>query len=178
MNKSFHNLLIHSLQDMYDAEKQILKALPNMEEAATSKRLKQSFREHKIQTEDHVKRLEQIAKDIDCKLTGVPCVGMLGLIKEGEEIIKMELDADVKDAALIVAAQKVEHYEIVAYASMITHAKLMDHMNVVEALKGTLSEEKATDESLNILAQSMINAKAADVSNGSKMSEHAFHGGM
>ncbi len=161
MNQDFHKLLVHSLQDMYHAENQLLKALPKMEKAATSSKLKKGFEKHLKQTEEHVARLEAIAEELGFKPKGVPCVGMEGIVKEGDEVMKMKAEPEVKDAALVVAAQKVEHYEIVAYASMVTHAEMMGHKNVVKLLKKTLDEEKKTDEELNMLAESEINEKAA-----------------
>ncbi|HLL60523.1 MAG TPA: ferritin-like domain-containing protein [Candidatus Nitrosocosmicus sp.] len=160
MNPSFHELMVHMLQDMYDAEKQALKALPKMAKAATSTKLKKGFEKHEKQTEKQIERLEKIAEKLGHKVKGVPCVGMEGLVKEGEEIMKMKLDPEVKDAALIVAAQKVEHYEIVAYASMITHAEMMGHKDAVKLMKESLDEEKRTDEELNKLAEGDLNKKA------------------
>lgn len=161
MNQAFHELMVHSLQDMYDAEKQLLKALPKMAKAATSAKLKKGFEKHEKQTEKHVERLETIAQEMGFKPKKVPCVGMEGIVKEGSEVMKMKTEREVMDAALVVAAQKVEHYEIVAYASMVAHAELMGHKNVVKLLKQTLDEEKMTDEELTTLAESEINDKAA-----------------
>lgn len=162
MNQSFHNLLAHEIQDLYDAEKQILHALPKMAEQAMSEKLKKGFEKHLEQTETHVERIEKVADELNIKLNGIVCKGMEGIIQEGKEIFDMDLDDNAKDAALITAAQKVEHYEIVGYASAIDHAKQIGHQSAVKVLVQTLDEEKKTDQELNTLAEKDINKKAAE----------------
>ncbi|HEY0866346.1 MAG TPA: ferritin-like domain-containing protein [Fimbriimonas sp.] len=153
-------LVIDTLKDTYNAEKQILKALPKMEKAATHPKLKEMFRKHLVQTEDHVKRLEEAAKMLKTKPTGKVCKGMQGLIEEGEEAIKEFAGNEVGDAALIVAAQKVEHYEIGAYGTIITWCEQMGLQEVANALKPTLNDEETTDKMLTDVAEGEINRKA------------------
>lgn len=157
---NLHSLFIHELQDIYDAERQLLKALPKMADAAHNDALKSSFAEHLIQTEGHIARLEQIAEDMDFELTGVTCKGMKGLIEEGEEVLTADGDAYAIDAALIGAAQKVEHYEIAAYGTALSHAEEMGHDDAAELLQQTLEEEIETDEKLTDVAESMVNSNA------------------
>jgi len=154
------DLLLEELRDLYDAEKQLTKALPKMAKAATSEELRAAFEEHLQQTEGQVERLEQIFEQLGEKATGKKCAAMSGLIKEGEEVASETDDDSVRDAGLIAAAQKVEHYEISGYGSVRTHAQLLGHDQAVRLLQETLDEEKETDEKLNDLAESMINEEA------------------
>jgi ferritin-like metal-binding protein YciE len=154
---SLHALFLHELADLYDAEQQIARALPKMIAAATNIDLKRALAEHHVQTEAQITRLKQIAESLDVDLTGVSCKGMEGVIKEGEEIIKTDGDDHTKDAALIGAAQKVEHYEIAGYGTALAHAEEMEHDAEVELLQRTLEEEVDADELLTNIAESMIN---------------------
>jgi ferritin-like metal-binding protein YciE len=154
------DLLLDQLRDLYDAEKQLTKALSKMAKAATSEELKAAFEEHQQQTEGHVERLEQIFEQLGEKSTGKKCAAMNGLIKEGEEMASDIEDDSVRDAGLIAAAQKVEHYEISGYGSVRTHAQMLGHGKAVRLLQQTLDEEKETDQKLNDLAESMINEQA------------------
>lgn len=161
--KSLKDWVVHGLKDVYSAENQVLEALPKMADAASNKDLKQAFQKHRDQTEGHVDRvveaLNALGEKPDQRLT---CKGMKGLITKGEEILKKksEIPADVLDVALLESAQKVEHYEIVSYASLVTYAELLGKDDVVKLLKKSLDEEKSTDEKLNKLAESGINRAA------------------
>jgi len=154
------DLLLQELKDLYDAEKQLTKALPKMAKAATSEELKEAFEEHLQQTQGHVERLEQIFEQLGEKASGKKCAAMSGLIKEGEEVASEADDDSVRDAGLIAAAQKVEHYEISGYGSVRSHARMLGHDQAVRLLEETLEEEKETDQKLNDLAESMINEQA------------------
>lgn len=159
---SLNELFVHELQDLYSAETQLIEALPKMARAASSSQLQQAFKMHLEQTEGHVKRLEQIFKDLKQDSKGEKCKGMEGLIKEGDSLIKKkkDMDADVLDAGLIGAAQRVEHYEIAAYGTATAFAKLMGKQDFANLLHQTLEEEKKTDEKLTQLAESAINQEA------------------
>jgi ferritin-like metal-binding protein YciE len=148
------------LKDLHSAESQIIEALPKMEKAASSQDLKRAFQEHLEQTREQKKRIEQVAKKMNFDPTGKKCVGMQGLIKEGEEILKEDMSSDVRDAALIAAAQKVEHYEIAGYGTAVTYAEMIGASDAVDLLKQTLNEEEKTDKKLTKLATSHINKEA------------------
>jgi len=153
-------LFVDELRDLYDAEKQLTKALPKMAKAASSEELRAAFEEHLEQTEGQVQRLEQIFEALGQKATGKKCAAMAGLVKEGEELAD-DAQAAVRDAGLIAAAQKVEHYEIAGYGSARTHAQLLGNDEAVQLLEETLEEEKETDQKLTELAESSVNEEAA-----------------
>lgn len=153
-------LYIEELRDLYDAENQLVKALPKMAKASSSEALRSGFEEHLKQTKGHVERLEEIFNHLGEKAKGKKCHGMEGLISEGKEIIDEDLEDEVKDAGLISAAQRVEHYEIAAYGTVRTYAEILGDDDAVSLLEETLSEEKATDQKLTELA-SDINVEAA-----------------
>jgi ferritin-like metal-binding protein YciE len=157
---SLDDLLILELADLYDAEKRLCDALPDMAEAASSPTLRQLFQTHLEQTNRHVSRLEQIFVDLGRSASRETCDAMKGLIKEGSEIVDAEGHPDVKDAALISAAQRVEHYEIAGYGSARAFAEHLGHSNVVRLLQMTLDEEKETDQRLTQLAEERVNVKA------------------
>lgn len=157
--ESLHELLIHELNDLYSAEKQILEALPKMAEAATAPELAKAFEHHLQETEDQVTRLEDAFHLLGTEPSHVTCDGMKGLLKEGEHILKSNLKASVKDAALIGAAQRVEHYEIAGYGTAHTYAVVMEHADVAELLQKTLDEEGNADKTLTKIAK-IVNAKA------------------
>lgn len=157
---TLQDLLAHQLKDLFSAENQLIKALPKMAKAAQAKELKSAFESHLEETQQHVDRLQQISEMLDVKLRGHKCVAMEGLIAEGEETIKEEMDAEVRDAALICAAQRVEHYEIAAYGCSRTFAELLGHHEAAQLLSQTLDEESATDEKLTQIAMNSINAAA------------------
>jgi len=159
---TLEDLFHHELKDLYSAETQLVKALPKMAKAATHEDLKAGFEEHLEQTKGHVKRLEKIAKSLDLVLTGHKCKAMEGLVAEGGELISDDAEDTVRDAGLIGAAQRVEHYEIAAYGTARALAKCLGHDDAVELLSETLEEEKEADQNLTELAESAINAEAAE----------------
>ncbi|WP_395744840.1 ferritin-like domain-containing protein [Prosthecobacter sp.] len=161
--QTLQDLLVHELKDLYSAENQLVKALPKMARAATSEALRAGFEEHLEQTRNHVARLEEIAKSLDCKLGGHRCKAMEGLIEEGSELISEDAEDAVRDAGLIGAAQRVEHYEIAAYGTARTLAECLGYGDAVKLLNETLDEEKATDEKLTELAETTINVEAAEL---------------
>jgi ferritin-like metal-binding protein YciE len=149
---------VDELKDLFDAEKQLLKALPKMAKAAENDDLRAAFEEHQVQTEEHVERLEQVFETLDEEPKGKKCKGMQGLIAEAEELIKQ----DEGDAALIAAAQKAEHYEISAYGTLAAWAAALEEEEVVELLNQTLEEEKETDEKLTDIAESVVNQEEGE----------------
>jgi ferritin-like metal-binding protein YciE len=157
---SLDDLLVHELQDVYHAEGQILKALPRMAKAATNPDLKAAFEEHRTQTEGQVRRLEQVFKLLGHPVKGKKCEGMAGLIEEGKKVLEEDAEPEVLDAALIMAAQKVEHYEIAAYGCLCTYAEMLGYDEAHELLGQNLDEEENTDERLTALAETVINVEA------------------
>jgi ferritin-like metal-binding protein YciE len=157
---SLQDLYIAELKDLYDAENRILKALPQMAEAANSPDLRNAFEEHLQQTRGHVSRLEQVFQQLSTTPKGVKCKGIIGIIDEGED--KMDEDASpaVCDAALIASAQRVEHYEIAAYGTVRTFARRLGFQDQAQLLDQTLQEEGMTDKKLTSLAESYINESA------------------
>ena len=158
-HQALKELYIDELKDIYNAENQLVKALPKMAKAATSEELRTGFEEHLEQTRGHVQRLEQIFKELGEKPSGKKCKGMEGLVAEGQEMMGEDFEDDVMDAALISAAQRVEHYEIAAYGTVRTYAELLGENTAVQLLEQTLEEEKETDQKLTDMA-SEINVKA------------------
>ncbi len=152
-------LYVDELKDLYNAENQLVKALPKMAKAASSEELRQGFEEHLEQTKEHVQRLERVFKALDESPKGKKCMGMEGLVKEGSEIMEEDFEDAVLDAALIGAAQRVEHYEIAAYGTVVAFAKLLGETQHVSLLERTLGEERDTDEKLTELAKE-VNAQA------------------
>jgi len=159
--KSMEELLKAQLQDAYSAETQLVKALPKMAKAASSSELRGGFELHLKETEGHVERLKQVCKQLGFKTGSETCEAMEGLIEEGKEVIKMDVEDEVRDAGLIIAAQKVEHYEIALYGGLCALAKQMGHEDVATTLHQTLEEEKRTDEKLTRLAEQQVNTTAA-----------------
>ena len=157
---TLQKLYVDELRDLYNAENQLLKALPKMAKAVSSEELKNAFEKHLEQTETHVERLEDIFKELDQNPKGKTCHGMKGLVEEGSEILKEDGDPSVLDAGIIVAAQKVEHYEIAGYGSVRTFAELLNQKSAVELLQTTLDEESEANELLNGLAESIVNPEA------------------
>ena len=153
-------LYVSELRDLYNAENQLLKALPKMAKAASSEELKDGFEKHLEQTKGHVERLEQIFEGLDEKPKGKTCKAMKGLIEEGSEILKEDGEESVLDAGIIVAAQKVEHYEMAGYGSVRTFAQLLGQNKAAELLQTTLDEESETNEILNKLAEGVVNPEA------------------
>jgi ferritin-like metal-binding protein YciE len=157
---SLRELYVAELRDLYSAETQLVKALPKMAKASSNAELRQGFEEHLRQTSEHVSRLEQIFDMIGEKATGKKCVGMEGLVKEGAETMKEDYDDTVMDAAIIGAAQRVEHYEIAAYGTVRAFAEQLGEDDHVSLIEQTLNEEKQTDEKLTQLAE-QINSEAS-----------------
>jgi len=160
-SKTLKDLFADQIQDAYSAETQLTKALPKMAKAASSQQLKAGFEQHLTETQNHVKRLEQVGQQLGIKVSSNTCEAMEGLIEEGEEIIGLGLESDALDAGLIGAAQKVEHYEIAMYGTLCSLAKRLGHTDVASTLHQTLDEEKRTDEKLTRLAESSVNQQAA-----------------
>jgi ferritin-like metal-binding protein YciE len=157
--KNLEELLVHELKDLYNAETQLVKALPKMAKAATDETLKSGFESHLKETKQHVARLERAFKELGESPRGKTCKAMKGLIDEGKETIGQKALPDVKDAALIVAAQKIEHYEIAGYGSTRSFAELLGRDDVAQLLEQTLNEEKAADQKLTEVAAT-INVEA------------------
>ena len=157
---TLQKLYTEELRDLYNAENQLLKALPKMAKAASSEELKGAFEKHLEQTKGHVERLEQVFEELDERPKGKTCRAMKGLIQEGSELLEQDGDESVRDAGIIVAAQKVEHYEIAGYGSARTFAHLLGQNKAAELLQNTLDEESETDELLTRLAESVINPEA------------------
>jgi len=162
---SLRELYINELRDLYNAETQLTKALPKMAKASFNKELRQAFEEHLRQTSEHVSRLEQIFDNLEEKPTGKKCLGMEGLVKEGAETMREEYEDAVMDAAIIGAAQRVEHYEIAGYGTVRDMAKLLGKEEHVSLLEQTLEEEKETDQKLTELAE-QINPQAQEAGEG------------
>jgi ferritin-like metal-binding protein YciE len=169
------DLFLDELRDLYDAEKQLTKALPKMAKAASSGELRMAFENHLKETQKQVERLEEIFETLDEKATGKKCAAMAGLIKEGDEITSETDQSAVRDAGLIAAAQKVEHYEMSGYGSARTHAQLLGHIEAVSLLDETLNEEKQADRKLNGIAESSVNEEALNAS-GAERNGHQANG--
>jgi len=159
--KTMNDLFVHQLQDIYYAEKQLVKALPKMADKATDKLLKQGFLTHLEETGTHVQRLEQVFQMHGAEAKAVDCPAIDGIIKEADEVAGEVADKSVLDAALINAAQAAEHYEITRYGSLIAWAKQLGRNDCAGVLQKTLDEERATDKKLTTLAESKINLRAA-----------------
>jgi ferritin-like metal-binding protein YciE len=161
MPDTLHDAFIDELRDTYDAEKQLTKAIPKMVKAATSPDLQQAFANHLDETLAQVTRLEAVFATLDERVRGKHCDGIAGIIEEGKAKMEEDLDDAAMDACLIAAAQKVEHYEMAAYGSLVAWARAMGHTEAAELLQATLDEEKAADEKLSALAEGGINEDAA-----------------
>jgi ferritin-like metal-binding protein YciE len=159
---TLHDAFIDELRDTYDAEKQLTKALPKMVKAAISPELRAAFEAHLEQTRQQIDRLEQVFASLDEKAQGKHCAGMAGIIEEGQSVMDEEFDETTADACLIASAQRVEHYEMAAYGTLVAWARAMGHMDAADLLQETLDEEKAADEKLSALAEGGINQEAAD----------------
>jgi ferritin-like metal-binding protein YciE len=168
---SLDDLLVHEMQDIYNAEGQILKALPKLVKAASHPDLKRAFEEHRVQTEGQVDRLEQAFKLLGVPAKGRKCDGMAGLLEEGKKVMEQEAEESVLDAALIAAAQKVEHYEIASYGCICTYAEMLGYDQVHELLGQTLDEEETTDQKLTALAETVINPEAEETDSSEEEEE-------
>lgn len=160
--KTIQDLFLEDLRDIYHAEKQIAKALPKLAKQVQSESLRQAMEMHLEQTKGQIERLEQVFEELDTKSRGKRCEAMEGLLEEANEILEMGLAPEVQDAALIAAAQKVEHYEIASYGTLRAYAEACGLDRVAQLLEETLNEEKETDAKLNELATSDVNRKAIE----------------
>jgi ferritin-like metal-binding protein YciE len=159
--QTLSELYVTELKDLYSAEKQIIRALPKMVKAASNDQLKAGFQQHLEETKEQAARLEKLLKSHEETTRGPKCKGMEGVLKEGEEMIEEAEEGEVRDAGLIAAAQRVEHYEIAGYGCARTYAELLNDTDGAKLLKQTLDEEAATDKKLTKLAKSTINLAAA-----------------
>lgn len=159
---SLQKLYVEQLKDIYSAEKQILQALPKMAKKSSNPQLRAAFEEHLEQTRGQVERLDRIFERLGKSSRGKKCKGMEGLIEEGKEVLEEDMEDEVRDAALIAAAQKVEHYEIAAYGTVRTYAELLGEKGDVKLLQQTLDEEGNTDKKLTQLAESTVNLEALE----------------
>jgi ferritin-like metal-binding protein YciE len=157
---TLQKLYTSELRDLYNAETQLLKALPKMAKAASSEELRDAFKKHLEQTKGHVERLDEVFEELGESPKGKTCRAMKGLIEEGSELLEEDGDESVLDAGIIVAAQKVEHYEIAGYGSARTFAHLLGQNKAAELLQTTLDEEAETNEVLNRLAETIVNPEA------------------
>jgi len=159
--KNLKDLFEHQLKDLYSAETQLVSALPNMVTHAKSAKLKKAFEEHLKETQHHQERLKDICEDMGIKPTGEVCNAMKGLITEAEKFLEEEVENDaVRDAGIIADAQRIEHYEISGYGTLVRYAKELGYTNIAEKLDKTLQEEYSADEKLNSLATNQINKEA------------------
>ena len=165
---TLHDAFLDELHDAYDAEKQLVKALPKLATAATSTELRDAFESHLQETRGHVQRIEQVLNGLGEKVRGKHCDGIEGIIEEGASVIEEEFDDVTMDACLIAAGQRAEHYEMAAYGSMVAWARAMGHDDAADLLQQTLDEEKAADEKLTSLAESGINRQAAEAAHAAE----------
>jgi ferritin-like metal-binding protein YciE len=159
---SLHELYVNELKDLYNAESQLLKALPKMAKAAVTPELKAAFEEHLEVTREQVSRLEAIFADLGVSPKGKKCKAMEGLIEEGKEVVEEDAEPAVRDAALIAAAQKVEHYEMAGYGCVRTYARRLGYGDAAALLQATLDEEGEADKELTELAETVVNAEAEE----------------
>jgi ferritin-like metal-binding protein YciE len=159
--QSLQDLFVDELRDLYNAENQLVKALPKMAKSASATDLQEAIEEHLEQTKNHVERLEQIFEKLEISPKGKKCLGMQGLIDEVKEVLSEGMEENVLDAAIIAAAQRVEHYEMAGYGTARTFAKMLGQKEAAQLLQETLNEESEANEKLTQLAESHINAEAA-----------------
>jgi ferritin-like metal-binding protein YciE len=158
---TLHDAFIDELRDTYDAERQLLKALPKLAKASASPELRSAFESHLEETRGQVERLEQVFESLDEKVRGKHCDGIAGIIEEGKSIMEEDFDEAAMDACLIAAGQRAEHYEMAAYGTLVAWARAMGHNDAADLLQQTLDEEKAADEKLSAIAEGGINQEAA-----------------
>ena len=159
---TMHDAFLDELRDSYDAERQLIKALPKMAKAATSAELRTAFETHLEETRGHVERLEQVFESLEEKVKGKHCDGIAGIIEEGKSIMEEDFDEAAMDACLIAAGRRAEHYEMAAYGTLVAWARAMGHTEAADLLQETLDEEKAADEKLTTIAEGGINQEAAE----------------
>ena len=164
--KTLHDAFLDELRDSYDAEKQLIKALPKLAKAAENDELRTAFENHLRETQGHVQRLEQVFQSLGEKARGKHCDGIAGIIEEGSSILEEDLEATALDACLIAAGQRAEHYEMAAYGTLVAWARTMGHNEAAGLLEQTLDEEKAADEKLTRIAESGVNQEAATRAHG------------
>ena len=160
-SKTLHDAFLDELRDVYDAEKQIIKALPKIIKTVSSEDLREGLEQHLEETKAQVYRLEQVFEQLDEKPRGKHCDGMAGILDEGKKMMEEDLDDPALDAALIGGCQRVEHYEIAAYGTLVSWARAMGHNEAADLLQETLDEEKAADEKLTQVAEAGLNQAAA-----------------
>ena len=164
--ETLHDAFLDELRDAYDAEKQLLKALPKLAKAAESDELRTAFKTHLKETQGHADRLEQVFASLEEKVRGKHCDGMAGIIEEGKAVLEEDFEGTTLDACLIASAQRAEHYEMAAYGTLVAWAKAMGHDQAAGLLEEILEEEKATDIKLTQIAESGINQDAAEMAHG------------
>ncbi|AVR47557.1 ferritin-like domain-containing protein [Christiangramia fulva] len=158
--RNLEDLFEHQLKDLYNAEGQLVNAIPKMASSAHNGDLRKAFEDHLKETRNHIERLREVCKELDIDPKGEECKAMSGIIREGEEFIEKDTDPDVKDAGLIAEAQRVEHYEIAGYGTLVQFAEELGYDDIADKLAETLNEEKIADEKLNNLAKDRMNRKA------------------
>jgi ferritin-like metal-binding protein YciE len=168
---TLHDAFIDELRDAYDAEKQLLKALPKLAKAASSPELKQAFLTHRDETQGQIAKLEEVFAGLDEKVRGKHCDGIAGIIEEGKSAMEEDFDETTMDAVLIASGQRAEHYEMAAYGTLVAWARAMGHDEAADTLQEILDEEKATDEKLSALAEGGINQQAASGAHGEEAEE-------
>jgi ferritin-like metal-binding protein YciE len=169
--QTLHDAFLDELRDAYDAEKQLVKALPKMAKAATSTELRQAFVDHLEETNGHVEKLEQVFRTCDAKASGTRCQGIAGIVEEGKSVMDEDFEGATLDACLIASAQRVEHYEIAAYGTLVAWAKGMGMNDAENLLQQILDEEKAADKTLSAIAESGVNEEAASGVKGAEKDE-------
>jgi ferritin-like metal-binding protein YciE len=169
--ENIETLLVEQLRDLYDAEKQLVKALPKMAKAASAEELREAFTEHLEVTKNQVQRLEQAFEALGAKAKGKPCAAMKGLIEEGQETMQEDISDELMDIALIAAAQKVEHYEISGYGTVRSLAEKLQHEDVAELLEQTENEEKEADSKLTEVTQTLLENMNVGEDEGEEMEE-------
>ncbi len=170
---TLHDAFIDEIRDTYDAERQLLKALPKLAKAASTPKLRAAFESHLEETRMQVERLEQVFENLGERVRGKHCDGMAGIIEEGKSIMEEDFDDTTMDACLIAAGQRAEHYEMAAYGTLVAWAEAMGHTEAARLLQQTLDEEKAADAKLSSLAEGGINQMAADAAHGEDEEEEA-----
>ena len=168
---TLHDAFIDELRDTYDAEKQLTKALPKLAKVASDPKLRQAFEGHLKETENQIRRLEQVFASLDEKVGGKHCAGIAGIIEEGKSVMEEDFDETTMDACLIAAGQRAEHYEMAAYGTLIAWAQVMGHTDAAKLLQQNLEEEKTADKKLSGLAEGGINQSAADAADKSEDEE-------
>lgn len=158
--KNLEDLFEHQLKDLYSAENQLIKALPKMQKKASDEKLKQAIEKHLEETKEHKNRLKEVCDELGIKPTGEECKAMKGLIEEAESFLEEDAEDDVRDAGIIAEAQRVEHYEISGYGTVIRYAKELGHDKAAKTLQKTLDEEYKTDQNLTKMAEGRLNEKA------------------